>query len=267
MKKTLILLISLLLAQFGFAQEGDIFYTDFEPDLCVKVVTTPTTPYPADTLKVDFDNDGTADFLVSIYMLSTGELIPEIHTTWDCLRYKQEENDTTVPSDTLWNNYHTGGPYMFYPLMATYRENLIGLKKTVDGVSYYAWLRLYAERIINGIGGIYDKVWVYIDKFAYCSIPDYPLQWGQTSLTMIEEAEEASFASIYPNPARNTVTITGGNIKKVEVINLFGEIVISENSDAAADITIDLSGQPTGVYFFNITNDNGEVHTKKVVKE
>ena len=263
MKKTLILLISLFLAQFAFAQEGEFIYVDFEPDTCVKVLTTPTSWYPSETLSIDFDNDGSADFSVWIAMMSSGTLYPNIHSTWD-RRFRTEENDPIVPSDTIW--IHHDHVYIWDPLTATYREDWIGFKKTDNGVCYYAWLRMYAERIPNGIGGNYDKVWAYIDKYAYCSIPDYPLQWGQTNLTMIEESEETSFASIYPNPAQNIVTINGENIKKVEVVNLFGETVISENCNRA-DIAVDLSGLPSGVYFFNITNGNGEVCTKKVLKE
>ena len=268
MKKTLILLISLFLAQLAFAQKGEFIYVDFEPDLCVKVDHQPIMyPYPTDTLRVDFDHDGTIDLLVSIYMLQTGQFVPEYHTTWDCLRYKKGENDVTIPSESLWNHCHDWGYYYF--TIETYWEDLIGFKKTVDDVSYYAWLRIYVERIIHGIGGSYDKMWVYIDKYAYCSIPDYPLQWGQTSLNWsVEENTEVS-TSVHPNPATDCITIDLPNeedCQSIEIFSIDGRLV-ETFPEMSQQTTIDISGLNAGMYIMKIKMVDGREFSEKIVKE
>ena len=72
--------------------------------------------------------------------------------------------------------------------------------------------------------------------------------------------------TVYPNPANGSVTISGGDISKIEVINITGKKVLSTvcNSEEAV---IDLSGQPAGVYFINITDKNGRQSVKKIVRE
>ncbi len=42
---------------------------------------------------------------------------------------------------------------------------------------YYGWFRIYL--LMNGT----DWPWVALDKKAYCTIPNYPLRWGQTNFT------------------------------------------------------------------------------------
>jgi parallel beta-helix repeat protein len=83
----------------------------------------------------------------------------------------------------------------------------------------------------------------------------------------ISETNEDKFI-IYPNPARNTIKIFGSEIIKLEMINVKGEIVISQGTSihASAVKTLDISSLAAGVYFLRIQT-NESMLTKKVVVE
>ena len=54
----------------------------------------------------------------------------------------------------------------------------IGIQKVIDGKKYYGWIHRYGSEELH----FPFKKWVYIDKMAFCTIPDYPLRWGQTEI-------------------------------------------------------------------------------------
>jgi len=70
---------------------------------------------------------------------------------------------------------------------------------------------------------------------------------------------------LFPNPSTGVFTVTGENLKQIEVFDILGQKVTSlqVNGDQTA---IDLSGQPAGVYFVNVTDKEGRQCVKKVVK-
>ena len=72
-------------------------------------------------------------------------------------------------------------------------------------------------------------------------------------------------AIAYPNPTSGQVIVTGKDLKTAEVINTLGQCVATTKGKGS--ITIDLSQQPPGVYFLNITDEEGRKCVRKVVKE
>lgn len=91
----------------------------------------------------------------------------------------------------------------------------------------------------------------------------YVLKLGQ-SITKVKETEiDNDQLSVYPNPAKDKLTIKLGNRLdnvKVELYDLIGNLVYSENSTNTKEININLN-QPYGVYFINI-----EYNDKRVIK-
>ena len=113
----------------------------------------------------------------------------------------------------------------------------------------------------------YDSVWFYLARTCYCTIPNYPLRWGQTSLTDgFEESQAAAFATLHPNPTSGQVTITGKDLKTAEVFNTLGQHVAIAQGEGER-MTVDISALPAGVYFVNITDKDGRKCVRKVVKE
>lgn len=265
MKKHLILAV-LLMATLGLkAQQGEIIYTDFEPDLCVAWVST---PYPHDTIKIDFDQDGFTDFMVFLSWRSTGEIAIDMISIWEH-RYKISDNDSIVPSENVWPTHH-GWLYPnwtwqhMFESGATHSEEYIGFRNTINEDHYHAWVWVYADIEYTSS---HNKVWVYIDRMAYCTIPDYPLRWGQTSLTEgVEENGSAAFATVYPNPTKGMAAIIGENLKQADVLNMFGQQMLSLQGKGN-ELHIDMTTLPAGIYFVTITNEEGKKCVRKVVKE
>jgi hypothetical protein len=72
--------------------------------------------------------------------------------------------------------------------------------------------------------------------------------------------------NLYPNPVGNQLTIDNiGDVNKIEVYNVIGEMVKSVNSLPSTGITINTSDLTSGVYFVTFHNESG-VQTTKFVK-
>jgi hypothetical protein len=82
----------------------------------------------------------------------------------------------------------------------------------------------------------------------------------------IDENETDNGLAVFPNPTSGIVTINSESLAHVAVVNIFGQTVIKEPC-SGGDVTIDLSEQPAGIYFLNLTDDKGKMSVKKVVKE
>ncbi|MFA5417077.1 MAG: T9SS type A sorting domain-containing protein [Bacteroidales bacterium] len=74
----------------------------------------------------------------------------------------------------------------------------------------------------------------------------------------------ASEVVIYPNPTSAQFTITApGTINQVEVRNMLGQVLYSNNVEAATQTNVDISGYNAGIYIVNVTVD-GQSVTKKL---
>ncbi len=72
---------------------------------------------------------------------------------------------------------------------------------------------------------------------------------------------------LYPNPNSDavvTLEVTKNNFTKVEVLNVLGAVVHSQNGILAEKIKLDISALPQGTYFVRITSDN-KVYTEKLI--
>lgn len=260
-----------------FAQNGKIIYTDFEPDSCL--VVPPTGKH----LDLDMDGDGTYDICfvgnpnghngnpwVLIYRPV------DFYGTWRVCRLS--ENDSILSDISYTNmfldicdpqelpNFYTysSPSYDFSSHMRLGVRNFVG---EIDGVeSYcYGWIEMNARWIWDKPNWSMTLI-ACVDKMAYCTIPDYPLLYGQIDLDGVDETEATAIARIHPNPTNGLVNISGENLMELEVINILGQPVLKANC-SGDNTTIDLTGQPAGVYFIKITDKNGKNYSEKVVKD
>lgn len=73
--------------------------------------------------------------------------------------------------------------------------------------------------------------------------------------------------TVYPVPARNTITIEGVNlISKIKVINQLGMTIKAESVANSKKYTLDISTLTQGVYFIDVYNMDGNKTTQKIVK-
>ena len=277
MKRLLLTMFAVSVMAFSHAQEGEIIYTDFEPDLSIEALSA---TYDKDTIKIDLDQDGTIDFKMYIDRLYSGSArYVFVSSSWEfriCFNsiYSygyMDENDTIVPYPR-WSSANDAYELLWYPLDTHFMEFYMGFRKTVYDEHYYAWAKIYMNRNPDGQGyhpshGYFDIVYAYCDAMAYCTIPDYPLRWGQTSLTeSIDETGATVFATLHPNPTTSLVTITGENLRQAEVLNMLGQKVLSVQGEGD-ELRINMTALPAGVYFVNVTDSEGRKCVQKVVKE
>ncbi len=179
----------------NFIEEIPIIYREFDPPLEI----VQNIYGPGQTLELDFDGDGVSDH--RFYGESTDNL--KWHE-WDLLEvslngwetrlvgldeidpYTFDENDTIIPNAPNGWRHGSNHAYYYYPSLSAngiFHEHY-GIHKVIEGRNYYGWYHGYGIEGSEYSGGPY-LFKVYIDKIAFCTIPDYPLRWGQTSLNSI----------------------------------------------------------------------------------
>ncbi|MDQ3190472.1 MAG: T9SS type A sorting domain-containing protein, partial [Bacteroidota bacterium] len=84
----------------------------------------------------------------------------------------------------------------------------------------------------------------------------------------LETLKTGNNLSVYPNPARENITLTSGsdfNGAIVKVISLTGQTLIATKINSGNSHSIDMSTYAPGLYFIEV-NQNGEVSRMKVMK-
>lgn len=85
--------------------------------------------------------------------------------------------------------------------------------------------------------------------------------------TGINNVADADHIRIYPNPTSDVVNISGlGKESHVEVIDLVGNTVFQENTNAAS-YKIDLSNNAKGMYIYKIFDGTQQLKTGKIIVE
>lgn len=71
--------------------------------------------------------------------------------------------------------------------------------------------------------------------------------------------------TVYPNPAQDAVSINFENAKHLEVLNLFGQTVYSENIEGISSSNMNTSEFANGVYFVKLYTSKGNGMQKLIV--
>lgn len=87
--------------------------------------------------------------------------------------------------------------------------------------------------------------------------------------TLSANSVEVSDYKIYPNPAKNSITIaTAKNLGKanLQLVDINGRVVLTQSATLSRDFEMDISSLQSGLYVLQITSELG-VTSHKVVKE
>ena len=97
--------------------------------------------------------------------------------------------------------------------------------------------------------------------------------WTQPTSIRVEGGTAIANLDVYPNPSRDifNVTFTSEDIQNLEVriINVIGEVVYTEDlNQFVGQYTkqVDLASYTKGIYFLEITTDNGVVNKKLILQ-
>lgn len=287
MKKYILFILALFAYNATSAQKGEIIYTDFEPYLFVQYYSGGPDHVNA-PVELDINHDSTIDLRFTCegaWGHWVDCVLRNSEDGWQFkLPYLLYQEDAAAPvGDTVnfgdniadigngwtsayrfWWVFHSYEP--IYPDY-TDEHHYICVRREVEDGYCYGWID---SNILLVVG---DDVFseyefdVTIFRMAYCTIPNYPLRVGQTSITEnVNESNATAFASLHPNPTTGLVTIMGKDLKQAEVFNTLGQRVATVKGEGE-QLTVDISNLPAGVYFVNITDSEGRKCVKKVVKE
>ena len=188
-------------------------------------------------------------------------------------------NMTATPNPN--NNTQTEGcwtnPASHEFVRLQYRENVPGSSfsniggfgvmapdacKTKNGLTAGTQYRVMWRTWCNATGGPYrSPVW------------DGPVIWDQPASIRVEGGTAINNLDVYPNPSRDifNVSFTSEDVQDLEVrvLNIVGEVVYTENlQQFVGEYTkaIDLATYTKGIYFLEITTNDGVVNKKLILQ-
>jgi len=70
-----------------------------------------------------------------------------------------------------------------------------------------------------------------------------------------------------PNPTKDVVKLSGANIASVQICDLSGKAIMTQNYSGMKEVTIDMAFFQNGLYLAKITGENGTADTVKLLKK
>ncbi len=111
---------------------------------------------------------------------------------------------------------------------------------------------------VTGIAVLYNGT-----TFEIC--PRYADDIVSLNSTAIDEL--SAVTTIYPNPFSSFIHVECQNIKTIQLSNISGEVVKSQNIEGADKASVSTSDLADGVYIIKITKEDGSSTIKKLIKK
>ena len=118
-----------------------------------------------------------------------------------------------------------------------------------------------------------DTIWLRATPYDECDTEGTTSQlyWFVCSFYGIDEHDAPSGlhpfdVDLHPNPTNGIVTVTGENLRQAVVVNMLGQQVLILQ-DKGNELNIDITSQPQGIYFVNVTDKHGRKCTRKILKK
>ena len=185
------------------------------------------------------------------------------------------------------NGFHSSfwAAYFFNILMPTYTitgsptiiANQSGLSYSVTNTaSSYTWSVPTGASIINGqgtnqitvnFGSSSGNISVTETDGANCKVGPVNFYVTVAIPTGFSDLLDNYNIVVFPNPTNGTLRIQGKNaLNLISLTNYIGEIIFTKQVSGVS-YDLDLSGLTEGVYFLQLTDENGSIITKKIINK
>ncbi|MBC8047149.1 MAG: T9SS type A sorting domain-containing protein [Fimbriimonadaceae bacterium] len=160
-----------------------------------------------------------------------------------------ELTETNAPADR--RGVGATGPFLLQPGQSLCYDIALPFAFR-DGTGHLEMISVLRQRT-------QDVIDFYSTNFSVCKIENETNPDFDTTLSV--EQEVLIGVEVFPNPAKNNITIDLGNSflmrdAKIEILNTVGEILISKENIAGNSITINDLLLPQGLYFYNLKEAN-----------
>ena len=180
--------------------------------------------------------------------------------------------NNVTKADFCWDSVTT---YSFVRLK--YRENVPG-----SSFNNIGGMGVMSPTLCKEKGGITPGLQYRVMWRTWCSPAggpyrspqwDGPVIWTQPSSIRVEVGTSINNLEVFPNPSRDVFNIEFTSESKqsieVKIINVIGEVVYTENLEQfVGEYTkqVDLATYTKGIYFLEITTDNGVINKKLILQ-
>jgi len=133
----------------------------------------------------------------------------------------------------------------------------VGSSSTMDPI--YDAINGYVKLTVNPLGDMQTGgvIRVRVYDTSNPSDPGDTCTWIVNSIYTSINGVESNNLSVFPNPTTDKITISSvSNFTKIEVLDINGRVVISENTLNANITSVDVSQLLNGTYFVNTYNNN-----------
>lgn len=246
----------LFIASLVGSVKAEIIYTDI-PD---------ETLAATGNIDINFDNTGVAEFtfenlwgelpieVVINFSPATVHHFVTISTAkWD--KIKGLPISTPINNSSGW--YDAGDAYITAEFPTT-GDSYIGAQFKLNGNTHFGWIR------VN-----WDGTDFIVKDYAYENTPDTSINAGDKTNsgnnTDVKSNSDIKI-QVYPNPIKDVISITSSSsvhFEAAKIISIEGQLIKNLNPSNR----IDVSFLKAGTYILSLTDKNGTVFTKNIIKQ
>jgi hypothetical protein len=258
--KALIILIILLGFSIlnSFSQENtgntNLIYHDYIPDLRLNP--------SSDTMKIDINQDNIPDIGIYFYNRSDGGIFLVESLNKNC-QYANIYLSSGNSTDSLTRNSLRWGTESSN-CFEIECHGKIGLKFTLNDSTYYGWIK-GAQTWMGDAEN--RRTWFTIENYAFCTIANYPLLWGQTEIiTGNNPINSNNNIKFFVNGTGDSIVVQSDKIiKTIKLLNLSGVVIKTWEKVQSMNATLSTTGLTHGAYLVQVTYSGNKVFTEKIV--
>ncbi len=142
------------------------------------------------------------------------------------------------------------------------------------GCYTYVIMDSYGDGLFGGVFcGQDGSVAILFNSDTLASLPEASADFGnQTSLQFCVNEAGVDFHgwsdfTVYPNPFTSQIVITTQGAQEVALLDITGKVILNRKVDTSSTVLNFNETLTSGTYFVSVTLNDGEVRTKKIVKQ